>query len=677
MKKLLLTAAIAASIAGIASAEVKVKVTPLGEKPVRTENTIQKSTSFAAVLANEDFSLFSHGTEAEPDYDNPVVGTTFGAINPDLTHGSQWYGQDVYEAGGSVCLRTLNTYYPAYLYTPRADYSGNVKVTFLAKYIKFYFDDGSGNQYYWPGSSLSVSLATPDGDRFTTDADGYDPSNVGYVRLYDKEGWCEVEVEFTNESAYDDTSVVFATGEGMLIDDVKVTCSYEGYIAVPARQEIFDVTETSFSVKFDPVRHAFNYYTYLYTMEGVDEDGKPIYMPVFSPEMMAELEDYGMTVEEYIEMGFDGNRFDPYLNYGTVEEFKPTVFTYTDLDPETDYYAIRSHYISDFSELDIRPVNVIANPTALDATDVKKDQFTANWTPIVKADSYDVALYGVNILDADEENFTVFDEYFDKTSEYTDNTDIYAPTELGPENGITSIDDFTTYPGWESNMQYFPVVDGMLGIGSYYSSITTPEIDVENSDMMTLSLRVKSTVETGAFTVRIISDELKTPITYTAPYDNGVFENDVITPTEGLKNLRIQISGDQTGIIFIDHIAVTQSLKKGDVVYLYLGETNVDKDVNSYTFNDLTDENFGYYAFAVQAVRGEGESRIESVESDRIIVDLTKGDSWNGIEDVATPAAGAIEVARYTIDGRLISEPQKGINVVKYSDGSVRKVIVK
>ena len=35
------------------------------------------------------------------------------------------------------------------------------------------------------------------------------------------------------------------------------------------------------------------------------------------------------------------------------------------------------------------------------------------------------------------------------------------------------------------------------------------------------------------------------------------------------------------------------------------------------------------------------------------------------------------EIARYTIDGKRINQPQRGINIVKYSDGTVKKVIVK
>ena len=46
-----------------------------------------------------------------------------------------------------------------------------------------------------------------------------------------------------------------------------------------------------------------------------------------------------------------------------------------------------------------------------------------------------------------------------------------------------------------------------------------------------------------------------------------------------------------------------------------------------------------------------------------------------GIEVVTSN--DATEVARYTIDGRAISAPQAGVNIVKMSDGTVKKVLVK
>lgn len=45
-----------------------------------------------------------------------------------------------------------------------------------------------------------------------------------------------------------------------------------------------------------------------------------------------------------------------------------------------------------------------------------------------------------------------------------------------------------------------------------------------------------------------------------------------------------------------------------------------------------------------------------------------------GINDV-TVAGDSKEVARYTLDGRKLSAPQKGINIVKYADGRTVKVV--
>lgn len=49
----------------------------------------------------------------------------------------------------------------------------------------------------------------------------------------------------------------------------------------------------------------------------------------------------------------------------------------------------------------------------------------------------------------------------------------------------------------------------------------------------------------------------------------------------------------------------------------------------------------------------------------------------SGISGTTTEAAGATEVARYSIDGTKLSAPAKGVNIIKMSDGTTRKVIVK
>lgn len=52
-----------------------------------------------------------------------------------------------------------------------------------------------------------------------------------------------------------------------------------------------------------------------------------------------------------------------------------------------------------------------------------------------------------------------------------------------------------------------------------------------------------------------------------------------------------------------------------------------------------------------------------------------KIDEATGISDIEN-ASDVYEVARYTVDGKRIAAPQKGINIVRMSDGSTRKVVV-
>ncbi len=51
--------------------------------------------------------------------------------------------------------------------------------------------------------------------------------------------------------------------------------------------------------------------------------------------------------------------------------------------------------------------------------------------------------------------------------------------------------------------------------------------------------------------------------------------------------------------------------------------------------------------------------------------------SISGIESVASVETQVFEVARYDIHGRLLSQPVQGINIIKMSDGSTRKIVVR
>lgn len=49
----------------------------------------------------------------------------------------------------------------------------------------------------------------------------------------------------------------------------------------------------------------------------------------------------------------------------------------------------------------------------------------------------------------------------------------------------------------------------------------------------------------------------------------------------------------------------------------------------------------------------------------------------NAIDNVNTSPSNVTVMRRYTMDGRSISMPQRGVNLLQMSDGTIRKVIVK
>lgn len=77
---------------------------------------------------------------------------------------------------------------------------------------------------------------------------------------------------------------------------------------------------------------------------------------------------------------------------------------------------------------------------------------------------------------------------------------------------------------------------------------------------------------------------------------------------------------------------------------------------------DVTINEFG------KPVKGEN-----SYPGSKITINLIY-EGTAGINDV-TVAGDSKEVARYTLDGRKLSAPQKGINIVKYADGRTVKVV--
>lgn len=682
MKKLLLNMLLAASFSLGSFAQVsnvKVTVTPLGENLENRHNMPFSSTS-TDILVNENFDAFTNGTETEPDFETPLASLDSDvSIDPALMHGEQWYGHKIYQAGGALAMQTFSMD-QCILNTPRMDYSGSVRITFITRALTSRWVDEEGEPMEDNSAHLIVGISDEQGRKIETNQT---TSNLAELQMYADMGWSEVTIEFENYSAYNGVSVVFAGTGTLLIDDIKITSSIEDFIPVPYVTGVTDITETSFTIHWEKMRKSYNYYVWLYTYEGKDpETGEDIYKIVFPQQVLDMIEaDPDLTLEKYIEN--QGGIDSPYLKYDIVGRHGDLSYTFKDLDPTKEYgFAVMSHNVFKFSEKKIHKVNQLPTPEVLEATDFTETSFKANWAKVTKADNYNVSLYGVDVVEEDNDEYELLREDFDKTSEYSD---AIFTDKATPCTSEMTIDDFTSTPGWTLNgplaletpdgeMPLCYLLDGYFGCGMNLT-LSTPELYIANSD----KVRVK---------MHFICDNATAPIViqfagglYMSNLDgNSDATADIELPTNGLERSKFEIAcSDPEGLpLYIDYISITQPLKKGDMIYTSLNTTQVPAGETSVVFENLDQYNYNVFGYSVTATKLDGRISEPSKYAYVDMKNMENYDPTTGISEVETTTEGDVrEVARYSIDGTLLNKPTKGLNIIRYSDGTTKKVIIK
>ena len=121
----------------------------------------------------------------------------------------------------------------------------------------------------------------------------------------------------------------------------------------------------------------------------------------------------------------------------------------------------------------------------------------------------------------------------------------------------------------------------------------------------------------------------------------------------------------------IDEIKITQNLKAGDRIYTFLDNSEeIEEEETSYTLTQLAQPKANHtYAYRVYGQRMYNNKKVVSAPSDYVTVDFS-----TGINKTET-AENAAEVARYTVDGVKVGANARGVVLVKYADGSVKKQV--
>ena len=356
-----------------------------------------------------------------------------------------------------------------------------------------------------------------------------------------------------------------------------------------------------------------------------------------------------------------------------------THYTFRELDPEGDYYyQVNTHYLTQYSDADLKHVVAVASPALKEATDLTKDSYTANWEQVGKATSYEIYNYGVNTV-ASNQKVTLLNENFSKIDEsISSETDPNNPAYVGNEEEM-NIDDFTNQPGWTVVKGAY--INGMFGVqGSnvkrYY--LATPQLYLGNSKKFYIHIKAYGTPGEG-FVINVGGHESgayfeATDETGKTGIIDKTFEMDCSEYPQG----KILFYTLNHGYFLIDEVSISQNLKAGDKTYTYLSTGSVaDGKTTSFAFSGL--EGYEQYAYAVKSFMDVDGDHTESTLSPFQLVKLNGSTTGvNSTTGVTNFNNGSVrELGRFSVDGKRIGKAVKGINIVKMSDGSVRKVFVK
>ena len=355
---------------------------------------------------------------------------------------------------------------------------------------------------------------------------------------------------------------------------------------------------------------------------------------------------------------------EPYNYYATTFDTK---YTFKDLDPTTEYYyRVRSHFVRLFSKSFRNHALGVASPEVKLATDIKPSgEYTANWNGIQKATRYGVTNYGIKKYDADQEKAVLTSDNFSK-AKGSDVLEDMIPMEF--YEGYEFMDEYTDMPGWLGKATTYG--NGMIGVeAAMKGSIVTPPLML-NPERGEYNIHISAVGTPGDYLAFLNSVSW-----YGIPFDeDGLIDNTFVFPSPKFGE-EITISSYNNYAFGLKEFTVMQDVRSGDRHLEWLRHEITAPDVRSFTFTGIDPDAYTEYGYMVKAYFDYEGLLATSRPSSLMLVDLKNGNSESRVDEVI--GTDISEVARYTVDGIKITAPVEGINIVRYSDGSIRKIMVK
>ncbi len=386
-------------------------------------------------------------------------------------------------------------------------------------------------------------------------------------------------------------------------------------------------------------------------------------------------------------------------------------FEVNGLDPDTDYtYSVKS-VNSDFTSAasDEQEVYAVSIPTALPATNITANSYTANWTSHKKVDFYRVDQLQQTVIDKDTKDYVMLDEDFSKvTSSFTEADLLDGFYEADDRtSGYMPLDDITHIAGWKASSTVR--VNGWLGgneakqgSGTIAGAIVTPTIDLShNEGACNISLRVWGSE--GDWLI-IQGSNPASLATIEFPKGGGIVEKTITMPLCTSKE-QLTFYSNNYKVFLIDYIKITQDVKSGDKVTTITGSVlTEDADTKSMVMTNPGFSDGHDVLYRVTAMRYDKDSQEShkyystSTPSDLMLVKNPNPSGIGSVEAAAENVAGveggivvtaanATTVNVFNLSGQLVASKAcgnghafvsvaPGVYVVK-TNSTAAKVVVK
>lgn len=386
-------------------------------------------------------------------------------------------------------------------------------------------------------------------------------------------------------------------------------------------------------------------------------------------------------------------------------------FEVNGLDPDTDYtYSVKS-VNSDFTSAasDEQEVYAVSIPTALPATNITANSYTANWTSHKKVDFYRVDQLQQTVIDKDTKDYVMLDEDFSKvTSSFTEADLLDGFYEADERtSGYMPLDDITNIAGWKASSTVR--VNGWLGgneakqgSGTIAGAIVTPTIDLShNEGACNISLRVWGSE--GDWLI-IQGSNPASLATIEFPKGGGIVEKTITMPLCTSKE-QLTFYSNNYKVFLIDYIKITQDVKAGDKVTTITGSVlTEDADTKSMVMTNPGFSDGHDVLYRVTAMRYDKDSQEShkyystSTPSDLMLVKNPNPSGIGSVEAAAENVAGveggivvnaanATTVNVFNLSGQLVASKAcgnghafvsvaPGVYVVK-TNSTAAKVVVK